>query len=117
ALWLVCMMLLAACGGNNGTDGSTAGAASSPAPMEQETAEWRTVRDAIGDTKLPSKPERIIVLNTQALESLLAFGVKPIGAPYSIPQNAAFFEHLQDQTDGIQNIGTVDEPNLETIAK
>jgi iron complex transport system substrate-binding protein len=66
---------------------------------------------------VPANPERTVVLASAALDNLLALGVKPIGAPYSISVNANFFAHLAGQTDGIENTGTTDQPNLETIAK
>src|SRR5690606_31397008 len=82
-----------------------------------ETDGMRTVTDAFGETQIPTNPTRVVVLTTAALENALALGVKPIGAPYSISVNANFFKHLVSQTAGIENTGTVDQPNLETIAK
>lgn len=77
----------------------------------------RTVTDAYGETKIPAKPQRIVVLTSAALDNLLALGVKPIGAPYSVSVNGNFFKYLVSQTEGIENVGTVDQPNLETLAK
>src|SRR5690554_4038002 len=42
-----------------------------------EEATTRTVTDAYGETTIPVYPERIVVLNTAALDNLLALGVKP----------------------------------------
>lgn len=77
----------------------------------------RTVTDAYGEAKIPAKPQRIVVLTSAALDNLLALGVKPIGAPYSVSVNGNFFKYLVSQTEGIENVGTVDQPNLETLAK
>jgi iron complex transport system substrate-binding protein len=92
---------------------NSAGGTGNAAVVEEK----RTVKDAMGEQSIPARPKRIVVLNTGALETLLSLGVKPIGAPYSIPESKAFFKHLAAQTAGIENVGTVDQPNLETIAK
>lgn len=118
---LIAALIAAACGNSSGgrsNNGERAGTAmpAAQAPASDQ-APTRTVTDAYGETTIPAHPQRVVVLNTAALDNLLAMGVKPIGAPYSISVNANFFKHLAAQTDGIANTGTVDQPNLETIAK
>ncbi|MEI7026267.1 ABC transporter substrate-binding protein [Paenibacillus sp. y28] len=115
-LLLMVMLLVSACGGQ--VNQSAAGTATSSTDgIGAEAAAMRTIQDAYGETSIPASPKRIIVLSTLALESMLSLGIKPVGAPYSIPDNAKFFAHLEKQTEGVQNIGTVDQPNLETIAR
>ncbi|MBP1993672.1 ABC transporter substrate-binding protein [Paenibacillus eucommiae] len=136
SIMLVCILLVSACGakdtnssqaGQNDKDPKSSQASPSPqASTEASTAAeqtaapdaaTRTVKDAFGETTIPAKPSRIVVLNTAALDNLLALGVKPIGAPYSISVNANFFKYLASQAEGVENTGTVDQPNVETIAK
>ncbi|MFB9279813.1 ABC transporter substrate-binding protein [Cohnella cellulosilytica] len=131
---LLVMLIAAACGsnGNSGGSGASSPAAAesaspsasstvspseSPSPAANPGTETRVVRDAFGEVEVPANPQRIVILNSSGLDNLLALGVKPIGAPYSISVNANFFAHLAGQTDGIENTGTTDQPNLESIAK
>lgn len=130
---LALAVFAAACGNNDaatnsGTNGEQSqgeeaqqGGQSDQSGQAEQAAEGqpetRTVVDAFGETEVPANPQRIVVLTTAALDNLLALGVKPIGAPYSVSVNANFFQYMADQTEGIENTGTVDQPNLETIAK
>jgi iron complex transport system substrate-binding protein len=129
SLLLVLMLIASACGNNNSSNSAPASvqpstasqAPSSEAPSSEspssEAATTRTITDAFGETTIPANPQRIVVLNTAALDNLLAIGIKPVGAPYSVSVNANFFKHLEGQTEGIENTGTVDQPSLEAIAK
>ena len=119
------LLAAAACGqGNSGASPEASpspepsvAAPSSASPSAAADAGMRTVTDAYGETTIPADPQRIVVLTSGALDNLLALGVKPVGAPYSISVNANFFSYLADRTDGVENTGTVDQPNLETVAK
>jgi len=76
------------------------------------TSECRVIQHAIGETCVPNNPQRIIVLDTNPLDAVLALGVKPIGAPN-------FFKNLQlpeAQTKEIEIIGGDAQPSLEKIA-
>ena len=100
---------------NNGFNNEAQGAGEEQAAAGE--SQTRVVVDAFGETEVPANPQRIVVLTTAALDNLLALGVKPVGAPYIVSVNANFFKYMADQTEGIENTGTVDQPNLETIAK
>lgn len=121
----VFMFILAGCGsGDNSGEASSLPPSSAPAsasaPSSSETdggSGTRTVKDAYGDVEVPVNPQRVVVLASAGLDNVLALGVKPVGAPYSISVNANFFAHLAGQTDGIENTGTTDQPSLEAIAK
>ncbi|MEA5516094.1 iron-siderophore ABC transporter substrate-binding protein [Nodularia sp. UHCC 0506] len=71
----------------------------------------RLVRHAMGETKVPLHPQRIIVLG--GLDNVLALGIKPIGATTLGDNN--FLKYLDNLTDGIEKIGTNGQPNLEKI--
>lgn len=89
-----------------------------PQPQSNQTPskpQEHVVKDAIGEVKLPIDPKRIVVLDNGALENLLAMGVTPVGAA-TVSLDRPFFSHLSDKTNGIQKVGTIDQPNLESIA-
>ncbi|MBI1241614.1 iron-siderophore ABC transporter substrate-binding protein [Umezakia ovalisporum] len=71
----------------------------------------RVVRHAMGQTKVPFHPQRIVVLG--GLDNILALGIKPIAATTLSDNN--FVQYLDDLTDGIEKIGMNGQPNLEKI--
>jgi iron complex transport system substrate-binding protein len=120
-LVLVLTLSLAACG----QDDVATQSEPQPEPKKEETVtsenteaksnSERVVQHAMGETKVPSNPKRIVVLDNGALDNLLALGIKPIGAT-TVTLEDPFFSYLADQTDGIENVGTIDQPNLESVA-
>ncbi|HEY0737802.1 MAG TPA: iron-siderophore ABC transporter substrate-binding protein [Herpetosiphonaceae bacterium] len=131
-------ILLVACGspaatttdqtGSSGTSATAAAStapevsaspeASAPAESATETSSSaggeRVVKHAMGETTVPANPQRVVVLDTGELDSALALGVKPVGA-VSATQGGSFPSYLADQTEGITNVGTIQQPNLEAI--
>lgn len=98
-LLLICLLvicLLAGCGSK----------ASSSNSSEGEIRIFSTVN---GDIEIPANPQRIV---TQGLlPYLLAFDVKPVGAPsWEIE-----YPHLAGMTDGIEDIGVIEASSLEKI--
>jgi iron complex transport system substrate-binding protein len=62
------LLLPAACGGGGENSGETAG-------------ETRTVEHALGTTRVPVSPQRVVVVDAEAtLSNLLALGVEPVAA-------------------------------------
>lgn len=88
------------------------GAAPAPAP---EAEAPRTVAHAMGSTEISGTPERVVVLDTGELDSVLALGVTPVGA-VTATQGAPLQGYLGDRTRDVQIVGTIAEPNLEAIA-
>jgi iron complex transport system substrate-binding protein len=106
------MLFTAACSAGNETESvSTANETN----QEAKKAKTRVIQHAMGESKVTIEPKRIIVLDNGTLDNLLALGIKPIGAP-TVFLEEPYPAYLKDQTEGIQNVGTIDEPNLETIA-
>lgn len=68
----------------------------------------RIIEHTMGETAVPENPQRIVALEPFALESLLAMGIQPVGAPLD-----GLNTHLQDKVEGITNIGN--PPNLESV--
>ncbi|BAB74282.1 ABC transporter substrate-binding protein [Anabaena sp. FACHB-709] len=75
------------------------------------TSEMRVVKHTMGETKIPLRPQRVVVLG--GLDNILALGVKPIAATTFSDDN--FADYLQDVTSGIEKIGINGQPNLEKI--
>jgi iron complex transport system substrate-binding protein len=70
----------------------------------------RQLEHPAGITCVPKKFERLVTLDSASLESAIALGIKPLGAVIS-----DFSLHWRDQMTGVNNIGTMGEPNLESI--
>jgi len=114
-LALILMLLLAACG-NSGTKDTSPEATPTPEAKQEESASGaaRTIKDAYGDVEVPASPSNIVVLDIGALDNLLELGIKPVGAPSILTAGDPYPSYLKG-TEGIANIGTVNEPNLEAI--
>ncbi|WP_289500307.1 iron-siderophore ABC transporter substrate-binding protein [Gloeocapsopsis sp. IPPAS B-1203] len=74
----------------------------------------RVVKHAMGETKIATTPQRVVVLDTAPLDAALALGVQPIGA--SLPRTDALPAYLGDRTAGITPVGE-NPPNLESIVR
>lgn len=96
------VLLLAACGGPAAAPIPDAGAA-------------RTVTHAMGTAEIVGTPQRVVVLDTGELDTVLALGVTPVGA-VAADATGTLQSYLGDRLDGIELVGTIREPNLEAIA-
>ena len=96
-------LALAACGGTGGGDGQQGG-----------SGEARTVEHAMGETEIKGTPKRVVVLDTGELDSAMSLGVKPVGAVEAV-EGLGLPSYLEG-TSGIENVGTIEEPNPEKIA-
>ncbi len=83
-------------------------------PAATPSGGTRTITDVIGEVEVPANPQRVVVLDGPQLDACLAVGVKPVGAVTGF-EGAAFPAYLGDMTEGIENVGTISEPNLEKI--
>lgn len=70
-----------------------------------------TVPTALGDVTLPATPEKVVVYDLPALDTLVALGVTPLGVPEKL-----YVDYLDDATKGATTVGTLFEPSLETLA-
>lgn len=102
-------LTLTACGGTEEA-GSRSGAAATP-----DAAFPRTVEHAMGETEIPERPERVVVLDTGELDSVLSLGVTPVGA-VTTAVSAEFLSYLAEGAADVERVGTIAEPNLEAIA-
>ena len=92
---------LAACGGEPGGSG-------------QKEASGRTIEHAMGETEVSDDPERVVVLDTEELDSAITLGIVPVGAVEAVP-GEGLLSYLEG-TEEIEKVGTIEQPNLEGIA-
>nr|WP_066944961.1 iron-siderophore ABC transporter substrate-binding protein [Streptomyces lushanensis] len=106
----VCALTLGACGGSGSGSGESTGKG---AGAEGDT---RVVKTVMGEVEVHGVPERVVVLDTDALDSAVTLGVTPVGAT-AVADRAPFSTYLPaDELKGIEPVGVIAEPNLEAIA-
>ncbi|MEM6433500.1 MAG: iron-siderophore ABC transporter substrate-binding protein [Cyanobacteria bacterium P01_D01_bin.115] len=95
--------LVAACGSDSSPEAETDAA---PAPAEL------VIQHAFGETAIPTTPARVVVLGYTLVETVVALGVQPVGAPGVILNEMTYLE--LDQA-AIADVGPPGQPNLEKI--
>ncbi len=114
----IIMMSLAGCGNSGLAVDSKIDEGTATKDNKQETpvstGDTRTIQDAYGDVQVPMNPSRIVALDIGALDNLLEMGITPVGAPSILTAGDPYPRYLKG-TEGIENIGSVNEPNLERI--
>jgi len=78
------------------------------------TKEYRLVKDAIAEIKVPINPQRLVTLHGTALESILALGKKPVGTTLNGDRDQQP-DFLSKQLSDVEILGSFSEPNLEKI--
>ncbi|NEK87911.1 iron-siderophore ABC transporter substrate-binding protein [Blastococcus saxobsidens] len=109
ALTLAAALTVTACGGSGEQEGSAQASGSA------DEAFPRTVEHAMGSTEIPERPERVVVLDTGELDSVLSLGVTPAGAVTTAVSDG-FLSYLAEDAAGVEVVGTIAEPDLEAIA-
>ncbi|GLH62227.1 iron-siderophore ABC transporter substrate-binding protein [Parageobacillus sp. G301] len=82
---------------------------------KKQTETTYTIEHAMDTTEIKGTPERVVILTNEGTEALLALGVKPVGAVKSWTGNP-WYDHIKDKMEGVKELGTEAEPNLEAIA-
>ncbi|MPZ67777.1 MAG: ABC transporter substrate-binding protein [Pseudonocardiaceae bacterium] len=104
------VLMATACGGSgDGAGGGADGAA------DEAAGPTRSVQHAMGTTEISGTPQRVVVLDTGELDSVLALGVTPVGAVRA-DEATGPQAYLAEQAQGVERVGTIDQPNLEAIA-
>jgi iron complex transport system substrate-binding protein len=88
-------------------------------PISPLPVDTKVVKHALGETRVPIKPQRIVVLNDIGLlDPVLSLGIKPIGTVSYFPQYDFLFRGVtNDEAAGIEIIGNGNQPNLESVLK
>lgn len=100
------LLVLGAAGCGNGEDTGNG---------EETSGETRAIEHAMGKAEVLTKPRRVVALGTGELDSVIALGFKPLGAVTGT-QESELPRYLADDVEGVENVGTSTEPNLETVA-
>jgi iron complex transport system substrate-binding protein len=85
-------------------------------PVEESTGggETQQITHAMGTTAVPSKPQRVVVLDTDKIDTAATLGVKLVGAARTSEVDA-FPSYLGGLGD-VKPVGLLAEPDLEAIA-
>jgi iron complex transport system substrate-binding protein len=102
------LVILAGCGKNEEAEPKTNG-------NEKQKETSYTVEHAMDTTEIKGTPKRIVILTNEGTEALLALGIKPVGAVKSWTGDP-WYDHIKDKMEGVKELGTESEPNLEAIA-
>lgn len=84
-------------------------------PRGDRSTTSRNIKHAMGTTKVPETPQRVVILTNEATDHVLALGVKPVGAVQSW-WGDPYFEYLQADLQGVPVVGEELQPSLEKIA-
>lgn len=117
---LVLALITTAYGGTRSGTASDTATGTTPttdiSPSDTEAAaDTRTVVHDMGETEVPGEPERVVVLDSPHLDTALSLGVEPVGA-VAVFADEGLPAYLGDRTEGIEVVGTIEEPDLEAIA-
>ena len=98
---------------------SACGSELQPHPsLENAPFPTRTAQHALGEAVIPEKPQRIVSLVPGAvLDSLLALDAKPVGMVVFNNRTYEVPPYLAEQVTGIQSVGAITQPNLESIVQ
>ena len=79
------------------------------------TGETREITHAMGTTKVPAEPKRVVVLDTDKIDTALSLGVTPVGAATAGEAKSWPTYFGADKLAGIKEVGVLTEPDLEAI--
>ena len=74
----------------------------------------RRIRDSRGEHGFSATPSRVVALQWDLLENLIALGIRPVGAADTAPWRQ--WVRTPALPEGIADVGTRAEPNIECIA-
>ncbi|MER7459808.1 iron-siderophore ABC transporter substrate-binding protein [Micromonospora sp. NPDC126480] len=79
------------------------------------TGETREITHAMGTTKVPAEPKRVVVLDTDKIDTALSLGVTPVGAATAGEAKSWPTYFGEEKLAGIKEVGVLTEPDLEAI--
>ncbi|MFK3984059.1 ABC transporter substrate-binding protein [Micromonospora sp. NPDC050397] len=69
---------------------------------------------AMGTTQVPVHPQRVVVLDSDKIDSALSLGIVPVGAT-TAAESEGLPTYLGDKVASIKTVGLINEPDLEAI--
>ncbi len=124
---LTLALMLAACSGGAGT-GTNAGAGTTPASntaqnvnkdagagTQEEQGKTRTIKHMKGELELKETPQKIVVLDVQYIDHMVALGKQPIGSVIATSDKETFPAYLADKLVDVKPLGSNQEPNVEGV--
>ncbi|UHA73581.1 ABC transporter substrate-binding protein [Paenibacillus sp. 481] len=103
-------LALVGCSSGGAKQGTTEGQAK---PQEAQ-GDVRKLNHLKGEIEIKGTPQRVVVLEWSSLEDVLALGVKPVGAA-DIDGYKKWVNIKPDMLEGVTDVGSRVEPNLEII--
>ncbi|WP_152364500.1 ABC transporter substrate-binding protein [Microlunatus speluncae] len=104
-----------------GVAGCQSVAAPEAAPGQPSGAPFRTISHAMGETAIPTQPLRVVALDQTFVDAVLTLDTELIGyTTYRAIEGDKLPEYLGpvlDQAGDAVAVGSLEEPNLEEIAK
>lgn len=79
------------------------------------TGETREIVHAMGTAKVPADPKRVVVLDTDKIDTALSLGVTPVGAAVASQAKSWPTYFGEEKLAGIKEVGVLTEPDLEAI--
>ncbi|MEU7932748.1 ABC transporter substrate-binding protein [Micromonospora echinofusca] len=79
------------------------------------TGQTREITHAMGTTKVPTEPRRVVVLDTDKIDTALTLGVTPVGAATAGEARSWPTYFGEEKLAGIKEVGVLTEPDLEAI--
>ena len=79
------------------------------------TGATREITHAMGTTRVPTEPKRVIVLDTDKIDTALSLGVTPVGAATAGEAKSWPTYFGAEKLAGITEVGVLTEPDLEAI--
>jgi ABC-type Fe3+-citrate transport system substrate-binding protein len=116
---IVVILVVAGCGSNQtnspATNGGATGNAAAANAVSDAASEPIVLRDAKGELKLDKPAQKVVVLEWTFTEDVIALGMQPVGNADN--ENYKLYVTSEAPLDaGVTDVGSRDEPNLETIA-
>lgn len=113
-VWMAVLALLAGCAQSGGKEDASPPAEQTTVSASTESAE-RTIKHAMGEETVSGTPQKVVTLFQGATDAALTLGVKPVGAVEAWIEQP-WYNYIRDKMDGVVNLGSENQPNLEEIA-
>ncbi|MEC1178498.1 iron-siderophore ABC transporter substrate-binding protein [Metasolibacillus meyeri] len=109
------LLILAACGNTSNKEEGISKEEDTSKKQESTEESVRVIEHVLGETEIKGKPQKIVTLYQGATDTIVQFGVKPVGAVESWAE-APIYEYIREEVGDVTIVGQETQPNLEEIA-